>query len=605
MPLFALSLVYQVLRKRGLGEVHFRWPVEIAKQIRRSLHWFTPTVVVLLVLVHALDSRGDESANASLGRVLFTAQALATALFLHRVVRPNGAFARRLLAADRNGWAQSLRHIWHVLIVAVPIALIALSWLGFHYTALQLESRLEQSLAFGFLVVLGYGLIMRWLFIARRRVAVDDAKRRRERQRLDAEATRASSESSTPEVRPIEVEKLDLPAMNQQTRGLVRTIGVLTIFIGLYLIWAEALPALRMLNRVQVWPSVKLVEGHSANGAGRLTGPVAPARPATDAQPGSASSPDATGGVITPLASGGAIEMSAASPGLTLTLADLGLVILIFVITWVLFRNLPGLVEIIVLQRLPLDSGSRYALSTVLRYTIAIIGVLIASSVLGLSWSNIQWLAAALTFGLAFGLQEIFANFISGLIILAERPIRIGDTVTVGGVTGSVARIRMRATTIVDWDRKELVIPNKTFITGDIINWTLSDPVLRVIIPVGVSYGSDVDKVEQMLMKVASECPLVLDEPTPRVLFDGFGDSTLNFELRVYIGSIDDWFPVRHRLHNMITKTFREAEIEIAFPQRDLHIRSAGGLTEFVRPLSQEEEPEPPQHIGGAPEESA
>lgn len=255
------------------------------------------------------------------------------------------------------------------------------------------------------------------------------------------------------------------------------------------------------------------------------------------------------------------------------------------VVTWASFRNLPALGEIVILQRLPLDPGSRFALSTVLRYIIAIIGVAIAFKVMGLAWSQVQWLAAALTFGLAFGLQEIFANFVSGLIILAERPYRIGDTVTVGGVSGTVTRIRMRATTISDWDRKELVIPNKTFITGEVINWTLSDPVLRLTVPVGVSYGADIDRTEQLLREIAAANSKVLTEPAPQALFLGFGDSTLNFELRVFIPHIEHLLGARHALHRAILLRFREAGIEIAFPQRDLHIRSAEGL-EGVIPRS-------------------
>jgi len=224
---------------------------------------------------------------------------------------------------------------------------------------------------------------------------------------------------------------------------------------------------------------------------------------------------------------------------------------------------------------LPLDAGSRYALGTVLRYLIAGIGLVVALDAVGLSWSNVQWLAAALTFGLAFGLQEIFANFVSGLIILAERPIRIGDTVTVGQTTGTVTRIKMRATTIRDWDRKELVIPNKTFITGDIINWTLGDTILRLTIPVGVSYSSDVDLVVETLERVAARNKNVMEDPSPQIIFREFGDSTLNFEFRVFIPTIDLLPGIYHRLHMQVIKAFRKAGIEIAFPQRDLHLRTS------------------------------
>ncbi|HQL54788.1 MAG TPA: mechanosensitive ion channel, partial [Phycisphaerae bacterium] len=176
--------------------------------------------------------------------------------------------------------------------------------------------------------------------------------------------------------------------------------------------------------------------------------------------------------------------------------------------------------------------------------------------------------------GLGFGLQEIFANFVSGLMLLFERPIRIGDTVTIGNITGTVTRIQIRATTITDWDRKELVIPNKEFITGQVVNWTLSDPMQRIVTTVGVAYGSDTDLVEKLLYQVAREEPNVLAEPEPRVYFRGFGESTLDFELRVFISHIDLLVRTKHQLHKAIDQAFRAAGIEIAFPQRDLHVRS-------------------------------
>jgi potassium efflux system protein len=179
-----------------------------------------------------------------------------------------------------------------------------------------------------------------------------------------------------------------------------------------------------------------------------------------------------------------------------------------------------------------------------------------------------------MTVGLGFGLQEIFANFVSGLMLLFERPIRIGDTVTIGEISGVVSRIRIRATTITDWDRKELVIPNKEFITGKVINWTLSDSTLRIIIPVGIAYQSDTELAEQLLYKVARAHENVLSDPPPRVYFMGFGDSALQFELRVFVASVDLSMSTRHDLNKAIDHEFRQAGIEIALPQRDIHVRT-------------------------------
>jgi potassium-dependent mechanosensitive channel len=171
-------------------------------------------------------------------------------------------------------------------------------------------------------------------------------------------------------------------------------------------------------------------------------------------------------------------------------------------------------------------------------------------------------------------LQEIFANFISGLIILFERPIRVGDVVTVDAITGVVAKIRMRATTVTNGDRKELIIPNKEFITGRVLNWTLSDQVNRLTINVGVPYGADTKRVEQILLQVAKNHPAVLADPPPSVSLEAFGDSALNFVLRCFLPNMDNRSSATHELHMAIDQEFRAAGIEIPYPQHDVHVRS-------------------------------
>ena len=174
--------------------------------------------------------------------------------------------------------------------------------------------------------------------------------------------------------------------------------------------------------------------------------------------------------------------------------------------------------------------------------------------------------------------QEIVANFICGLIVLFERPFRVGDTVTVGDTSGTVSRIRIRATTITDWERRELIVPNKEFIISKLINWSLSDPILRIKIPVGIGYGSDTDLAEKLLLDTARENPLVLKEPEPSVIFLGFGDNSLNFEVRVFINNINNWNPLVHTLNRQINREFKKAGITISFPQRDVHLDASSPL---------------------------
>ncbi len=580
VTLYPLLVLRHSLRSQGLAEAHFRWAPASFRSIRRQLRWFLPVVVPVAVLVLALDREAPENANATLGRILFSVGLVALAIFLHRILRPTGPVLGRFLENNMSGAFYKLRRVWHPLIVLTPLLFAALSWFGYYYTAMRLEARFEESLTLVFALVFADAVLFRWLFIARRRVAVEDARRRREQ----AAAERGASDTSQAlPAAMVDDEKVNLPALSGQTRQLFRAAITVAVVIGFYVIWAEALPALRMLDRVQLWPSVEVIDGPppptasnpTADGAvhaGSGTQNGAPvATTGAPGLPGPSSNSDTSGA-----------PQDAEEPASVVTLADAGFAIVILGATWLAFRNIPGLIEIILLQRLPLDAGARYALGTVLRYLIVIVGIVVALNSVSITWGKVQWLAAALTFGLAFGLQEVFANFVSGLIILAERPIRIGDTVTVGGVSGTVTRIRMRATTIADWDRKELIIPNKTFITSDVINWTLSDSVLRVTLPVGVSYGSDVTLVERTLLRLADESEMVLDDPRPVVLFKTFGDSTLDFELRVFIASIESFVPIRHELNNAIIREFRAAKIEIAFPQRDLHLRSVENIEQIL-----------------------
>ncbi len=579
-----LALLRHTLRPSGLGVSHFRWRPQLTREIRVRLRWFTPIAVLCTFALGVLAQSESEEAYAVIGRAVFTLGMLAMAAFIAGVLRPGGRAMAPILARNGDGWVWRLRYVWYAAATVLPLALAGLAWAGYFYTSLRLEARLENTLVLVLALIGVNALLARWLFIERRRVAVEEARRRR------AQAASTDPAAGKGEGAPIDTERLDLPGISTQTRQLFRAGIVITAVLGLLLIWADVTPALRMLDRVQVYPTPVYLDAGARetpeDAAAVHTPTPAPSTNGNDATAGSGT----LQGAFTDAAAAGqqATETEGAgTPGeqepISVTLADLGAALLVLVVTWVVFRNLPGLVEIVLLQRLPLDAGSRYALSTVLRYAIAILGVAAAFNAIEIPWSKVQWLAAALTFGLAFGLQEIFANFVSGLIILAERPFRVGDTVTVNSITGSVSRIRMRATTVTDWDLKELVIPNKTFITGEVVNWTLTDTTLRVTIPVGVSYSSDTEKVERVLREIARTHPTVLEEPKPQVLFRGFGDSTLDFELRVYIPNIESLVPTRHAMHQQIFKTFRAEGIEIAFPQRDLHIRSADPLAEMLR----------------------
>ena len=223
-----------------------------------------------------------------------------------------------------------------------------------------------------------------------------------------------------------------------------------------------------------------------------------------------------------------------------------------------------------------MGQGARDALVTIMGYILFLAAIMSGLSVAGFDFGNIAIVAGALSVGIGFGLQNIVNNFVSGLILLFERPIRKGDWIVVGGTEGHVKDIHIRSTRIQTFDRADVIVPNSELISNQVINWVLSDRGGRAVVPVGVAYGTDTVKVRDILLAIAEENENVAknDEmPGPVVLFREFGDSSLNFELRVFLNNIETRLSVVSELNFAIDKAFRENGIEIPFPQRDLHLK--------------------------------
>ncbi len=209
-----------------------------------------------------------------------------------------------------------------------------------------------------------------------------------------------------------------------------------------------------------------------------------------------------------------------------------------------------------------------------IHYSILVIGFIILLNFLGFELTKLTILGGALGVGIGFGLQAIINNFASGLILLFERPIKVGDTVEIGNDLGEVKKLGLRATIVSTFDNAEIVIPNSDLITASVTNWTLSGRQARVKVPIGVAYGSDIQKVLEILMTLAGEHPQVLSKPEPTALFLAFGASSLDFELRVWVPDFADRMQVLSELNQEIENEFSMAGIEIPFPQADLHLRS-------------------------------
>lgn len=532
-----LEFLRQFIRPCGVAMAHFNWPTNATKPMRSIVFWMELGVLPLIFLWRLLsvsDPVRSGAGTSSLARLIFMALTIIASLLLWRLAHPRRGAMVVLIAENPGGWIDKLRWVWHPAIVAVPLGLAVLTFLGYTYSANQLAFRLYSTIWLFILISALFGLAMRWLTVSRRRLLLKQLKERG-----------ANNQGSTPaQGAPIEVtddKQADISVINEQTRRLIVASMFFGILLGLYWIWNPVLPALGFLQRFELWT---------------LT------------------AADGTTDIV--------------------TLANILAALPILILTIILVRNAPGLLETALLQRLPLENAVRYAITTLTSYAIAGIGLVITASTLGLRWDSIQWLLAGLGVGLGFGLQEIFANFISGVILLFEQPIRVGDIVTLDGTTGVVSRIRMRATTITNWDRQEYVIPNRDFITGRFVNWTLTDTTNRVVIEVGIAYSADTRAACQILESICRDHPAVLSEPSSIITFEGFGDSTLNLVLRCYLANLDGRLTVIHEMHTMINDRFKAAGIEIAFPQRDLHVRSLPEGFPVVASDPQGPQPSPP-----------
>ncbi len=515
---FVTSFLIAVCRKDGLGPVHFGWGQEPLNRTRSLLRRYTLVYVPAILLTCSTLYGSASDYFDSVGRVSFMLAQIGTAIFLAQLLHPSEGILGPFLLERPHGIVARWRYLWYGMMIAFPIVLTALSAIGYGFTALRLSADLLVTLCLVAIGVILYELALRWFMMNERKIALAAAIEKR-RARRAAENQSPEQSGETLSLENVEEEELDLDAISSQTRHLLRVLFTLGVAAAIVLLLSNSVPLIAAFQ----------------------TTPV-------------------------PLISG-------------MTVLGLLQAVLIVVVTWVMVQNLPGLLELAVLRQTSMEPGTRTAVSTLCQYAVIAIGISLLFSVLKLDWSKLGWIAAALSVGLGFGLQEVVANFVCGLILLFERPIRVGDVVTLEGMTGTVTRVQMRATTITNWDRQEFVVPNKNLITGTLLNWTLSASTNRIVIPVGVAYGSDTERARQILLEVAADNPQVLDEPPPIASFEEFAASSLTLRLRAFIPNLDHRLGTISELHAEIDKRFAAAGIEIAFPQLDLHVRSQDKAT--------------------------
>ncbi len=414
------------------------------------------------------------------------------------------------LTESSSWWSKS--EIWISILVLFNLAMLAMTITGYTFTVNFMVYAVLQMLMVLLIALVFYKLGMRLVLISERRLEFDRAKARR----AEILAAREKQEEEP----PLETNYLNLQTVSEHSRTLLKTATVVVLAAMLWGLLGELLPFFGALDNVELWRTLS-EDGETAR---------------------------------------------------QITLKSVFFGVVILCLSMLAAYNLPGLLELLILRNMELTPGTGYAISTLIKYVLIMVGVLGAFASFGLEWGKLQWLVAALGVGLGFGLQEIVANFVSGLIILFEKPVRIGDTVTIDNLTGTVTKIQIRATTIVDWDRKEVIIPNKTFITQQLINWSLTDSITRIVIRVGVAYGSDTELARKLLIEAALEEERILRDPKPEAFFTMFADSTLNMELRLHVNAMSDRLEMTHKVNTKIAQKFKKAGIEIAFPQLDVHI---------------------------------
>lgn len=523
--MFSYQFIRFVCHPRGLAEKHFQWPAGFPKALRRIVDRFILIFLPAGFLTAVYVSHETNISGGGIGRLALIAALLVMALFFYRL---SALKPLRLLTGSSSRLEQPgfvLRCLWKGLTIVLPVVLAIAAFSGYVYTASVLGTSLLKTVNLIFLLILLQQSVQRWLILTRRKLALR-AARGGLGAVSQADVTPVAVDDSAPMAE--EEEEIDLGALKHDAGQFLNTVLWILFLAGVWNIWSEVLPALGIFNNIVLWHHTTVEAGSK---------------------------------VIHPV-----------------TLGDTAIAAFIAVFAVVLANRLPSFLEMILLQRTSMSSSNRYTLTTITNYLIIAIGIVLFFNQLGGSWSQIQWLVAAMSVGIGFGLQEIVANFISGIIVLFERPIRVGDVITVGNLDGEVVRIRIRATTIRDWDRKELVVPNKAFITDQLINWTLADQTTRLVIPVGLAYGGDVELALKLMMQAAENNDRVLTDPEPSVIFDDFGDNALLLKLRCFVGTTADRMVTATELRTTINTRFNAAGLIIAFPQRDIHLDTSEPL---------------------------
>ncbi len=510
------ATVLSLLRPNGLAYRHFGMPQtsnEIFQRIIKQSVW-----IVVLLLVSSIFSQVEVIGftNDVIGQVV-TIVALALCTFVVRPLLDRGIQEyENAKTEDGKKRSVSLFKLLRFVLFIVPLTLIVLILLGYYYTAVYLIEHIIKTYLVALVWVFGRYFAYRSLTISSRRMAYRRLQKKREKIR-EQNLEQGKDESKE---KPEDVIKIS--TVNEQIFRMADLIGWVVLFASLYAIWSDLISIAYYLNNVILWEQVETTS------------------------------------------KGTVVE--------SVTLLNILRSVLYVIVTYVLVKNIKGILEVTFFSRIKLSKGTPHTITAVLTYFLVCFGSISAFTSLGISWSKIQWVFTALSVGLGFGVREIFGSFVSGTILLFERPIRVGDKVTVGNFTGVITRIRLRSTTLVDDEHKEVVLPNQAFVTDRFINWTYNNTITRLQVIIKISTDANLELVRTLLYQVASEAPKVMEDPAPNVNLIGFGEGWIEHEFTVYVPELDDRSATRNFLYKRITELFNQHQIKIAFNQMDVHL---------------------------------
>ncbi|WDE96216.1 mechanosensitive ion channel [Lentisphaera profundi] len=519
----ALSIFYfftffiaSAMRPNGLGVRCFGWDKELSANYFKLISLWLYIVAPFIFLGQLSNKVYDAHIDNISKFGIISNVLLVFAIFVYTFINRK----KFLPEFEIHAKAHKLLKLAYFSSILVMSSILVLAFQGYFYSAFILKNLTVRMGIHCIIIFFLSSLIQSYLLRRRQKLAELSVRKKlaiKETEKLQLQH----------EVLIEQQEKILENEMVETRRGYSSLLKIL-FFAGVFYIWQVFFPALNILDQYTLWTHT--------------------------------------------------VEVNEAPAIVQITVKNLLTVFIFVIATFYCSSALPNILKVFILNKLSFDQGQKFTIVTLLQYLIITVGLFYSFEKLGVNWSEFQWLIAALSVGLGFGLQEIVANFVSGLIVLFERPYRVGDIVTVGQTSGTVSKIQIRATTIRDWDRRELIIPNKSFITGEFINWSLSDSISRVVIAIKVQLDSDVKRVHKLLEDLGEKHPNTLDEPKPQVFITDMASDGISFELRVFVPASKYRLTTKDELLAAIHGHFEEQNIQISSPHYKIDLNQNSSI---------------------------